>query len=127
MTAFFYMGLHGLLMIFLSIRVIRLRRKNRIGVGFGDHPGLTRAARVFGNHNEYAPIFLIFLYAIELNSAPLFLIHGLGITFTVGRISHALALTKSVSKSFGRTLGMSLTFLCLATESIYLLSHMKLH
>jgi uncharacterized membrane protein YecN with MAPEG domain len=116
-----YLAIHALLAIVLAIRVIRLRWRHRVSLGHGDQQELLTATRVFGNHNEYTPIFLILLFALDLQSAPSVLIHGLGITFTLGRISHAIGLTLGPGKTKGRLVGMLLTFASLAVAATALI------
>jgi uncharacterized membrane protein YecN with MAPEG domain len=47
-----------------------------------------------------------------------FLVHGLGIALTLGQLLHAWELTRSSSLSFGRTAGISLTWLALLVGSV---------
>jgi uncharacterized membrane protein YecN with MAPEG domain len=116
-----YVGLNILILLVLSIRVIRLRRGNKISLGHGDNEDLLKAARVHGNFTEYTPMALIGLIVVAyLDGSPL-LLHTLGGILTVGRIMHAVAITKGTRAMTGRVGGMMCTFAVLAAEAAFLL------
>jgi len=48
-AAALWIGLCLILMLVLSVRVVRLRRRHRVELGDGDIPELTQAIRAFGN------------------------------------------------------------------------------
>ncbi len=56
-----YAALLGFLLVYLSIRVIRLRRRLEVAIGAGGEAAIERAARVQANFSEYLPIALILL------------------------------------------------------------------
>lgn len=113
-----YLAAFGLLTILHSVRVIRLRRRHKVGLGHGNVPELERLMRVFGNHSEYVPMGLILLFALEYMDAPVLYLHVVGAPLLVGRLIHAMALGGSSRGSTGRVAGMMLTFLSLALGSI---------
>lgn len=116
-----YTALNLLLLIYLSIRVIGVRRKNLIGVGDGGNEDLLQRIRVQGNFTEYTPMALIGLFVLAgLSVAPLWL-HVLGATLTLGRVLHAFGLSKSRGATKPRITGMLLTFLVLFIEAVYML------
>ncbi|MFM9841899.1 MAG: MAPEG family protein [Dongiaceae bacterium] len=53
-----YAGLPALLFVFLSVRVIGMRRATRIGPGDGGNAQLLRRQRAQGNFAEYAQLAL---------------------------------------------------------------------
>lgn len=112
-----YVGLCGLMLIGLSIRVIKLRRRHRVGIGDGGQPELARAVRMHGNFVEFAPLALLAVAAVELSGLPGWLVHGLGIALVAGRVLHAWGLSRSTGVSFGRSTGMALTFAVLLIAS----------
>lgn len=114
----FYAGLLGLLYVVLSIRVIRLRRRYKIGINSGQEKELERAIRVHGNFSEYVPIALFLILLLELNQSSAWLLHGLGIAILFGRLLHAMGLDKSAGVTMYRTIGMVLTFLTIIIASI---------
>jgi uncharacterized membrane protein YecN with MAPEG domain len=115
-----YLAAFGLLTILHSIRVIRLRRQHKvgIGVGTGQYPELERLVRVHGNHTEYVPMGLLLLFALEYMDAPVLFLHLVGAPLLMGRILHAGALSRSHAGTPGRVVGMVLTFLSLFLGSM---------
>ena len=59
-------GAAAILHVWLSLRVSRLRRPLKIGVGDGGNEVLLRRMRAHGNFAENMPIFLILLGLLEL-------------------------------------------------------------
>ena len=107
MLSSFYAGLLALLMVWLSLQVIKLRRAKKVRLGDGGEPELQAAIRAQGNAAEYIPISLILLILLEFNHAPVELLHIAGIALLMGRILHAKALlTDNLDY---RKLGMQLT------------------
>lgn len=114
-----YAGLSGLLLLALSFRVVGLRRKHRIGLGTGDEPALERAVRVHANFCEYVPLALVLLLVLELSAAlPALVLHALGLMLVIGRILHALGLSRSAGTSSGRFVGTLLTWLMIAISAL---------
>jgi len=107
----FYIGLFLFFGIYLSMRVIKLRRKYKIGVGNGGNEDLARAVRVHGNFIEQVPLTLIGLAMIEAQQLHFVFVHLLGILLFFARIMHARGLTESAGKTKGRFIGMATTFM----------------
>jgi len=117
-----YAALCGLLLVVLSVRVIALRRKYAVGLGDGDHEELRRAIRVQANFVEYVPLALLLLFLLELSHrAPVAALHLLGALLFVGRIAHALGVSRSGSGSPGRAIGVGCTFTMMVVASVWLL------
>ena len=110
-AATLYAGLFGLLMILLKGNVGRVRTSEKVGFGDGNNEALQRAIRVQGNAVEDVPVVLVGLLALGLMNAPVLLIHGLGATFLVARILHAVGLGGSSGGSPGRMFGTLLTLI----------------
>lgn len=108
-----YASLLALVFLGLSFNIIRLRFKLKVGVGDGGERMLTKSIRVHGNFSEYIPLALILLASYELSSANTVWLHGLGATLLIGRILHAIGLSKSIGPSVLRIVGMSSTFVVL--------------
>lgn len=102
----------------LSLAVIGLRRKNKVGLGSGGHEDLERAIRAQGNFAEYAPFGIILIACLELNSAPWWLVAIPGIALIVGRLIHAKGIQVPPPDFSKRVLGMKLTFATLITLAI---------
>lgn len=119
----FYAAICGLILVMLSAQVINQRRKGRVALGDGGHPGLMRAIRVQANFVEYAPLSLIVLGLLEMSGgAPVWAIHLLGAALVLGRLLHAQGLGSKPGESFGRMAGMILTFTMLVVASVWLLA-----
>ncbi|WP_241972346.1 MULTISPECIES: MAPEG family protein [Aliidiomarina] len=116
-----FAALLTLLYIVLAIRIIRLRWKERVGLGTGESLPLKAAVRVHGNFAEYVPLGLILLALMELNNASEGLMFALGGLLFVARIFHAIGLTKSIGVSIYRTIGVLGTFAMLIISAGFLL------
>jgi len=104
-----YVALAAIILLVLTVRVIRLRRRLAIGLGTGGDAELEKAIRGHGNFTEYAPIGLIVLASAELSGAAGTWVHAIGILLIGGRLLHAWGLSQSRGKSFGRSSGVALT------------------
>ena len=94
----------------LSFAVIRLRRKNKVGLGSGGHEELERAIRAQGNFAEYVPFGLMLIACLEINGAPWLLVAVPGITLIAGRLIHARGINMPPPDFSQRVLGMKFTF-----------------
>ncbi len=118
-----YASLLALVFLTLSFNVIRLRLKLKVGVGDGGERTLTKAIRIHGNFAEYVPLALILLASYELNGANTVWLHVLGAILFIGRVLHAIGLSKSIGTSkprFAGTLSTFIVLLILAIENIRL-------
>lgn len=118
-----YASFLALLILLLSYRVVMLRRKYQVGIGTNGEKVLARAIRVHANAVEYIPICLLLMAFSETQQAPNWLTHGAGIALLLGRVLHALGLSKSVGKSFGRFYGVILTWSVMLLLSGYLIGY----
>ena len=113
-----YIGLAALLLMVLSVNVMRLRGRYKVGIGDGGHEELARAIRVQGNFIEYVPIALLLLLCVDLVGHAKWIVHALGIALLVGRVAHAQGLSQSSMASTGRAIGVLLTFLVLIVGAV---------
>jgi len=113
-----YASLIGLLLIFLSVRIIRQRLKKQIGIGNNGDAEIARAIRVQANMVEYAPIALVLLFFCEINGLDARIVHTFGIVLVIARIAHATGLSKSAGTTHSRVLGTAATFLVILSLSI---------
>lgn len=100
-----------------------LRRKYHVGIGTNGEKVLARAIRVHANAVEYIPICLLLMAFAEMQQAPSWLLYGAGTALLLGRVLHALGLSKSVGKSFGRFYGVILTWSVMLLLSGYLIGY----
>ncbi len=110
-AAVLYAGLFCLLMLVLKANVGRVRTKHKVGFGDGNNEAMQRSLRVQGNAVEDVPVVLLGLIGLGALSAPALLVHGLGGSFLIGRILHAIGLGGSAGSSFGRSVGTLITAL----------------
>jgi len=107
-----------LIFIKLSLAVIGLRRKNKVGLGSGGHEDLERAIRTQGNFAEYVPLGVILIACLELNGAPWWLVVIPGISLIIGRLIHAKGMNTPPPDFSKRVLGMKFTFFTLITLAV---------
>jgi uncharacterized protein len=107
MVSSIYAGILALIIVWLSLNVIKLRRANKVKLGDGGVPELQNAIRAQGNAAEYIPISLILLVLLELSGVNLWLVHLAGVTLIIGRIIHAKGLLSENLRY--RVLGMQFT------------------
>jgi hypothetical protein len=108
----FYAAVNALILLVLSMRVVQARFRTQTAFGDGGKPEMAAPFRAHANAAEYMPMALILLWAL---ASPLgrsiWVIHGMGATFTIGRILHAIGLSGSTGPSPLRFAGMILTWI----------------
>lgn len=113
-----YAGLIGCLLLVLAARVILLRRSAKVGWGDGGNRVLNRRIRAFGNCTEYAPFGLLLLALIELNGAPDWTLHSIGLLLISGRALHGWSFSFTDGHMGARVGGMGLTLAALGLASL---------
>ncbi|MBT5494889.1 MAG: glutathione metabolism protein [Alphaproteobacteria bacterium] len=108
-----YAGILSLMFVYLSFRVIGMRRAAHIGLGDGGNPLLVRRLRVHGNFAEYVPLALVLMLLMELQEKPDWLIHGIGIALLCGRLIHTVGVGREPENYKIRTVGIALNFAAL--------------
>jgi uncharacterized membrane protein YecN with MAPEG domain len=108
-----YAALLALLLLALGGRVVQ-RRLAGIPLGTGGDEEMEQRVRVHANLAEWAPIFLILLLLSELGQAPATLLHGAGVAFLIGRMLHAVGLSRHRARSFGRFYGSVVSWTVIA-------------
>jgi len=116
-----YAGISGLIVLFLVLQVVRVRQRERVGIGDGANKQLNRYIRVHGNAVEFLPILLILLALSEVSGMRAELLHGFGVAIVLGRLLHAHGLGRSAGASFGRATGTILSLIALLGLSLALL------
>ncbi len=121
-----YAALIAILFVVLSIRVIRQRNRANIflgGASTTQAPQLLRAIRAHGNCAEYAPFALLLLALVDLQGAPPWGVHSLGLMLLAGRCAHAIGLSCTPQITPLRIGGMLLTFLMMTLCALGLIAH----
>lgn len=111
-TAFYIFPL-ALILIFLSVKVIGIRRSKLIGLGDGGDPDLLKACRAHGHFIEYVPFLVIIMALLEMSDCSHLALHVYGGALVFSRIAHAVGLFQSAGATWGRFIGMMTTFLLL--------------
>jgi uncharacterized protein len=110
-AAAFWVGLHLILLLVLSVLVVRQRRKHQVPLGDGGVPELAQAIRAFGNATEYVPAGLIGIVTLAMAGAPPLVVHLIGLVLLTGRVCHAVGLSRSGGSSILRSAGVIATWL----------------
>lgn len=119
MISLFYAGALGLFAIILALLTVRQRFKTEISLGTGDSEELLAAQRAHGNFIEYALIFLVLSFALEIiGEVPDLAIIIFGDMFLLARISHAYTLLGGGNIIF-RQMGIMFSWLVILTQSIW--------
>jgi len=117
-----YAACLGIVLFILSINVIRLRWKHKVGLGEGkDNKELRTGIRMHANFTEYTPMILVLLALAEISGSSDLMLHIVGGSLLLGRILHPIGLFLSLGTSAPRALGMVFTFAALLVSSIKLL------
>ena len=111
-------GAAALLHDWLSLRVSRLRRPLKIGVGDGGNEVLARRMRAHGNFAENVPLMLVLLGFVELATGGNLFLWGAAILFILARIAHAFGMDRPGANPL-RVGGISLSWLILLGLGIY--------
>lgn len=120
-AAALWVGLCLILLLVLSVRVVRLRRRHAVALGHGDIPDLAHAVRAFGNATEYVPAAIGALAVLALVGAPPMLVHAGGLMLVAGRVAHAIGLSRSGEASLPRAVGVVLTWLAYIAIAVTLI------
>ena len=107
MTSVIYATFCAFIIVWLSLNVIRIRRRERVSIGDGGNEQLRVSMAAQFNATEYIPITLLLLFALEFNGASLAIVHAFGIALVAGRIIHAHAMLKENLET--RVRGMQIT------------------
>lgn len=119
-------ALCGLMLVALGVRTLLLRRKLSIGIGADQKDGtpsapLARAIRAHGNFAEYVPTALIVLAMLEIRGGSSTTLWVLGIVLLIGRVIHAIGISRENEDYRFRVVGVAMTFTVLIGGSLRLL------
>lgn len=99
------------LCVMLSLKVVGIRRREKISVGDNGNEELLRAIRAQANLLEYAPLAIILIACAELNGVHRLLVGLLALAFIAGRILHPVGMRDDKGGMSARVLGMQLTLI----------------
>jgi hypothetical protein len=108
----FYVALNALIMLVLGILVVRARVVTKTDIGDGGKPEMAGPLRAHGNNSEWVPMGLLLMWSLaSLPTGSIWLIHGVGVPLTLGRIVHGIGLSGSTGPGPLRFIGMILTWI----------------
>jgi uncharacterized membrane protein YecN with MAPEG domain len=108
----------GLIVLWLGMRIGRLRGSLKVSVGDGGHEALQRRMRAQLNFVEYTPFVLLLIAAIEVNNHGASWLPYVAGVYMLSRIAHAAGMDGG-KLEVGRMVGTLVTMLTLAGLSIY--------
>lgn len=119
----FYAALNALIMLVLGVLVTRARVKTQVDIGDGGKPEMAAPLRAHANNTEYVPMALLLMWALTIPTfgASIWIVHGIGVSLTIGRILHAIGLSRSTGPSVLRFAGMILTWIAYVVGIVALL------
>ena len=114
-----YTTLITILAIFLAFKVGITRGKTNTLLGEGDSSELLQSIRSHGNLMESAPITLILLLLLEMQSVADWKLHLIGSSFFLFRILHAYGISISRESTPYRVIGALGSWMLMLGMSIY--------
>ncbi|HEY1632032.1 MAG TPA: MAPEG family protein [Rhizomicrobium sp.] len=107
----FYTALNALIILVLGVLVVRARIVTQTDIGDGGKPAMAGPLRAHGNATEWTPLALLMMWAFCPLGANIWLMHGVGITLTIGRLLHGIGLSTSTGPGPLRLIGIMLTWI----------------
>jgi uncharacterized membrane protein YecN with MAPEG domain len=108
----FYAALNALVMLVLGILVTRARVVTKTDIGDGGKPEMAAPMRAHANNAEWTPMALLLIWALASRpTGSIWLIHGVGVPLTLGRILHGIGMSRNTGPGPLRFLGMILTWI----------------
>ena len=124
-----YLAILALVFAGLSLQVVRLRRRNRIGFGDGDNTQLRGAIRAHAHFAEYVPIIALMCAMLESSGLPAIRVHVLMGALLIARLLHPLGMYAKVQTlqfRLCRVGGMVITILVLISCALLLLRRSRM-
>jgi len=91
---------------------VRARVVTKTDIGDGGKPEMAGPLRAHGNNSEWVPMGLLLMWSLaSLPTGSIWLIHGVGVPLTLGRIVHGIGLSGSTGPGPLRFIGMILTWI----------------
>ena len=113
-----YAGILGLMAIGLGATAGVYRGNAGISFGDGGDDELRMRMRRHANFVENAPLALILIGLLEIQSIPVWAVHGLGGAVVAGRALHAYGFSGGVTSPM-RGIGAGITALAIAIASVW--------
>ena len=121
MITAFYAAVLALVFLGLSAYVIQGRFTKRIAFGAGGDDNMAKRVRAHGNFAEYVPFALILLMFAEMQNAPVWGVHVIGIVLVIARVLHVCGTMNPKIPNAQRLLGMVLTMVAILLPALWCL------
>ena len=108
----------GLIVLWLGMRIGKLRGSLKVSVGDGGHESLQRRMRAQLNFVEYTPFVLLLIAAIEINNQGESWLPYVAGAFLLSRVAHAIGMDGG-KLGICRNIGIMVTMLTLLGLSVY--------
>lgn len=122
-TVGIYAALNTMILMWLAVATGQLRTRYKVLIGDGGVPHMIRILRGHANAVENIPVMMVLLIIAAALGTPVYVLHLLGVVFTVGRAIHALHFIAEHGARWQRTTGFGLSFLALLLAAIGVLGH----
>ncbi|MDO6620079.1 MULTISPECIES: MAPEG family protein [unclassified Shewanella] len=114
-----YIALTAIMAIYFSLRVVKLRKGLKIGIGNEGNQELIIADRVHANLVENAPFALLLILVAEVNGLSAPFLHLFGSLWLFARLLHAIGLTQGKGGyHFGRFWGVLITWIIIVSLAV---------
>jgi uncharacterized membrane protein YecN with MAPEG domain len=117
----FYTAINALIMLILALLVTRARVKNQVEIGDGGKPEMAGPLRAHANNTEYVPTALLLMWALLPIGGSVWMVHGIGLPLTIGRLLHGFGLSRGIGTSSPRFIGAMLTWIAYIVGIVSLL------
>src|SRR5690242_403165 len=91
-----YVAINALVMLLLGMLVTRARVNTKTAIGDGGNATMIGAIRTHANNTENVPLPLLMMIVVNSLGASFWVIHAIGLPLTIGRILHAIGLSRNV-------------------------------
>jgi hypothetical protein len=106
-----YTALNALIVLILGILVVRARVVTQTDIGDGGKPAMAGPLRAHGNATEWLPMALLMMWTFCPLGGSVWLMHGVGIPLTIGRVLHGIGLSRNTGPGPLRFAGIILTWI----------------
>jgi len=118
-----YAALNVLILMWLVLATSRLRQRYKVLIGDGGVPHMIRIMRGHANAVENMPMMMVLLLAAAALGTPVYVIHALGLCFTIGRAVHASHFIAEKGAGWQRFAGFGLSFAAMMIATLGVLAH----
>ena len=121
MITYFLAAAFGIVYYVTTLKVVKLRRKNKVSLGVGDNESLLAITSAHNNLTQYTPLLIVLFFLCESSGliSNIVLI-PLALIIITGRVLHFKGMTQDKMNFSLRVKGMKLTLFPILAMSIML-------